>query len=138
MTPVAKEVLHRRTTLLGLWCAATVLMVPSNLSKEVVMPVSIVATGRVVEAPIQLLGEDVWSAFVLDPFPGSPGARLAHSCEVVCRRQNLPSSNVRAVACGDAVEVTGELLMERVSGPIEDDLSAVRVWIRAATVSLAR
>jgi hypothetical protein len=55
---------------------------------------------------------------------------------VVCRRQDLPSSNVRAVACGDAVEVTGELLMERVSWPIEDDLSAVRVRIEATRVTV--
>jgi hypothetical protein len=67
MTPVDNEVLHRRTTLLRPWRAATVLMVPSNPSKEVVMPVRVVATGRVVEAPIQLLGEDVWSAFGQSP-----------------------------------------------------------------------
>lgn len=102
------------------------------------MPIRVVATGRVAEAPIQLSGEDVWAVFVLDPFHASAGARLAHSCEVVCHSQDLPSSNPRTVECGDGVEVTGELLMERVSGPIEDDLSAVRVWIKAASVSLAR
>jgi hypothetical protein len=34
------------------------------------------------------------------------------------------------------VEVTGELRMERISGPLEDDLSAVRVWIRANTLAV--
>jgi len=36
------------------------------------------------------------------------------------------------------VEVTGELVMERVDGPIEDDLSAVRVWIKASGVSVPK
>jgi hypothetical protein len=34
------------------------------------------------------------------------------------------------------VEVTGQLMMERVDGPVEDDLSAVRVWIEATRVSV--
>jgi hypothetical protein len=108
-------------------------MVPS---KEVVMPIRVVAKGRVAEAPVQLQGEDVWVVFVLDPFPGATGARLAHSCEVVCRNRDLPSSALGAVQSGDPVEVTGELVIETIDGPFEDDLSAVRVWIKASDVSI--
>jgi len=102
------------------------------------MPIRVVATGRVAEGPSQLLGEDAWMVFVLDPFPGLPGARLAHACEVVCRTQEGAASGLGTFQWGDRVEVTGELVMERVDGPIEDDLSAVRVWIKATTVSVAR
>jgi hypothetical protein len=34
------------------------------------------------------------------------------------------------------VEVTGQLVMEMVHGPVEDDLSAVRVRIEATRVSV--
>jgi hypothetical protein len=54
------------------------------------MAIRVVATGSVAESPVQLLGEDVCAAFVLDPFPDSPGAPLAHTCEVLCRGQDLP------------------------------------------------
>lgn len=95
------------------------------------MPIMVVATGRVAEEPRQLLGEGSGTVFVLDPFPGSPGARLAHACEVVFRSQGFATPAPRTVEQGDRVEVTGELVMERIDGPIEDDLSAVRVWIKA-------
>ena len=55
----------------------------------------VVATGLVAEEPSQLLGEDAWTVFVLDPFPGSPGARLAHACEVVCRSQEMATPGPR-------------------------------------------
>jgi hypothetical protein len=100
------------------------------------MAIKVVATGSVAESPVQLLGEDVWATFVLDPYPGSRGARLAHACEVVCRSQDLPSTPIRTVQSGDRVEVAGQLLMERVDGPLEDDLSAARVWIKAFRISL--
>jgi hypothetical protein len=88
-----------------------------------------------VEGPVQLHGEASWVVFVLDAFPGSPGARLAHACEVVCRSGDLASAEIRMVHLGDRVVVSGELVMERVDGPIEDDLSAVRAWIKATSVS---
>jgi hypothetical protein len=99
------------------------------------MPFRVVATGRVTEGPSQL-GDDSWVVFVLDPFPGSAGVRLAHACEVVCRSQELASSALESVQRGDRVEVTGELVMERISGPLEDDLGAVRVWIKATRLAL--
>ena len=74
--------------------------------------------------------------FVLDPFPDSWGARLAHACAVVCRSQDLASTALETLQWRDLVEVTGELVMETVMGPIEDDLSAVRAWIEATTVTL--
>jgi hypothetical protein len=100
------------------------------------MPFRVVATGRVTEGPSRLLGEDSWVVFVLDPFPGWAGVRLAHACEVVCPSEGLASSVLERVQRGDRVEVTGELRMERISGPLEDDLSAVRVWIRANTLAV--
>jgi hypothetical protein len=33
------------------------------------------------------------------------------------------------------VVVAGDLVMERVDGPMEDDLSAVRMWIKATSVA---
>jgi hypothetical protein len=41
-----------------------------------------------------------------------------------------------SVQWGDRVEVTGQLVIEAVVGPIEDDLSAVRVWIKALSIEL--
>jgi|tagenome__1003787_1003787.scaffolds.fasta_scaffold20303664_1 hypothetical protein len=99
------------------------------------MPIRVVATGRVVEGPSRLPGEDMWEVFVLDPFPDSDGARLAHACEVVCRSREVVESPPETVCRGDRVVVSGELVIERVSGPIEDDLSAVRLWIEATSVA---
>ena len=95
------------------------------------MSIRVVATGRITEGPSELLGDDSWVVFVLDPFPGSADARLAHACEVLCRSPELALSPVERPQEGDHVEVTGDLVMERTIGPLEDDLSAVRVWIRA-------
>ena len=95
------------------------------------MPIKVVATGRVIEGPSRLLGEDYWEVFVLDPFPGSQGARLAHASEVVCRTQDSDPLDLMRVQLGDVVEVAGELVMERIQGPMEDDLSGARVWIKA-------
>jgi hypothetical protein len=100
------------------------------------MAIRVVATGSVVESPAQLMGEDVRVAFVLDPFPESRRARLARACEVLCRGQDLPSTAIRVVQRGDRVEVMGQLMMERVDGPLEDDLSAARVWIEASRISV--
>ncbi len=100
------------------------------------MPFRVVVTGRVTEEPSQLLEEDSWVVFVLDPFPGSAGARLAHACEVVCRSHSLATSAVESVRRGDRVVAIGQLVLERIDGPIEDDLSAVRVRIMAASAAL--
>ena len=90
------------------------------------MSIRVVATGRVAEAPSRLLGAGDWEVF-LDPFPDSGVARIAQACEVVCRSQDLALSSLVSVRCGDQVEVTGELAMERFQGPMEDDLSGV--WV---------
>jgi hypothetical protein len=99
------------------------------------MPIRVVVTGRVSEGASRLLDEDTWEVFVLDPFPDSEGARLAHACEVVCRSQQVASSLFESVRRGDRVVVSGDLVRERVDGPIEDDLSAVRMWIKATSVA---
>jgi hypothetical protein len=101
------------------------------------MPIRVVATGHVAEGPSQLLGDDMWEVFVLDPFPDTEGARLAHACEVVCRSQDAAKSPLETVRRGDRVVVSGELVIERIDGPIEDDLSAVRIWIKALSVASA-
>ena len=101
------------------------------------MPIRVIATGRVGEEPSLLSGEDSWAVFVLDPFPDIPGVRLAHACEVLCRSQDLESSPITRVRRGDRVEVIGELVMERLSGPLEEDLSGVRVWVKATSVAVA-
>ena len=100
------------------------------------MSISVVATGLVVEGPAPLLGEDAKAVFVLDPFSGLPDAGLAHACEVLCLAGEGGTSVIRTLQRGDRVEVTGQLVMERVDGPVEDDLSAVRVWIEATRVSV--
>jgi hypothetical protein len=98
------------------------------------MSVSVVATGLVVEGPAPLRGKDARVVFVLDPFPASQGSRVAHACEVVCHTQDLAVWVLEALHAGVRVEVTGQLQMDRVDGPFEDDLSAVRVWIEATRV----
>jgi hypothetical protein len=100
------------------------------------MSISVVATGLVAEGPSQLRGEAARVVFVLDPFPRSTGSRLAHACEVVCHRQDLAAWVLEPLHLDDRVEVTGQLVMERVDGPVEDDLSAVRVRIEASRVSV--
>ena len=95
------------------------------------MSIRVVAAGRVTAGPSRLLGEDSWEVFVLDPFPRSAGARLVHACEVVCGSRDLASSALARIQRGDLVEVTGELVLERIRGPMEDDLSGARVWIKA-------
>jgi hypothetical protein len=106
-----------------------------GLSQEVAMPIRVVAKGRVREGPSELLGDESWVVFVLDPYPDTEGARLAHACEVLCRGQVVASAAEGSVRWGDRVEVTGQLVLERVIGPLEDDLSAVRVWIKASDVT---
>ena len=64
---------------------------------------------------------------------GSAGARMRGR---VSHARSCAASRLGAFQWGDRVEVTGELVMERVDGPIEDDLSAVRVWIKASGISL--
>jgi hypothetical protein len=54
----------------------------------------------------------------------------------VCLSQGLALTALETVQSGDVVEVTGELVMEAVIGPIEDDVSAVRAWIKATNVAL--
>lgn len=56
------------------------------------MPFKVVVTGRVIEGSSRLLGEHMGEVFVLDPFPDSEGARLAHACEVICGSQCVTTS----------------------------------------------
>ena len=72
--------------------------------------------------------------FVLDPFPEPAGAGEAHACEVVCRGYELAMAVMEGVRRGDSVAVVGDLMMQRMQGPLEDDLTGVRAWIVAAVV----
>lgn len=63
---------------------------------------------------------------------------MAHAREVVANSQDLATWVLGSLQTGDPVDVSGELVMERVDGPIEDDLSAVRVWINAISVSVPK
>ena len=67
---------------------------------EVVMPIRVVAKGRVTEGPSQLVGEESSVVFVLDPFPDPSGACLAHASEVVCPSHDLASTALETVQCG--------------------------------------
>ena len=61
------------------------------------MSIRVVATGRVIEGNSRLLGERMGEVFVLDPFPDSEGARLAHACEVVCGSQHVATLPLEGV-----------------------------------------
>jgi hypothetical protein len=101
------------------------------------VPIRVFATGRVREGPSHLDAEDAATVvFVLDPFPGPDEAGLAHACEVVCRTHELAMRVMQGVQRGQSVAVTGELLMQPMQGPLEDDLSGMRTWIVASVVRL--
>jgi hypothetical protein len=64
------------------------------------MSISVVATGFVVEGPSNCSGTKPRVVFVLDPFPGLPGSRVAHACEVVCHGQGLALWVPEQCQCG--------------------------------------
>lgn len=101
------------------------------------MSIRVEATGRVTGAPSPVSTEDgVLTVFVFDPFPGPVPAGIAHACEVRCRDNRLAGDVLRHGLVGAQVAVSGELLLATVSGPVEDELCAVRVSIEADDVSL--
>jgi hypothetical protein len=107
----------------------------SELLQEVIMPIRVIATGRVTEGPTCVDREDAETVvFVLDPFPRPVDAGVAHACEVVCRGHELATAVLKGVQRGEPVAVEGELLMQRIQAPLEDDLTGVRAWIVAKVV----
>lgn len=99
------------------------------------MPVRGFATGRVTEGPSYVDREAAETVvFVLDPFPGPGEAGVAHACEAVCPGHELALGVMKGIKRGQPVAVTGELMMQRTQGPLEDDLTAVRAWIVARVV----
>ena len=99
------------------------------------MPVRVFATGRVTEGPSYMDREDAEKAvFVLDPFPETGEAGVAHACEVVCPGHELAVGVMKGIQRGQPVAVSGELMMQRIQGPLEDDLTAVRARIVARVV----
>jgi hypothetical protein len=73
--------------------------------------------------------------FVFDPFPEPVPAGIAHACEVRCRDDRLVGDVLRHGLVGASVAVSGELVLAAMSGPVEDELCAVRVSIEAEDVS---
>ena len=86
------------------------------------MPIEVIAMGRVTEGPTCVDREDAGTAvFVLAPFPELAGAAEAHACEVVCRGYELAMPVMEGVRPGDRLAVVGDLMMQRMQGPLEDD-----------------
>jgi hypothetical protein len=99
--------------------------------REVSVSVTVEATGRVTGPPSRVSSEGgVLAVFVLDPYPGAAGG-TAHACEVRCRDDQLIREVLRQATVGARVMVSGKLTMSMTSGPMEDDLCAVRVGIEA-------
>jgi hypothetical protein len=99
------------------------------------MPVRVLATGRVTEGPSYVDREDAeMVVFVLDLFPEPVEAGVAHACEVVFHGHELATAVMKGVRRGEPVAVNGDLMMQRIHGPLEDDLTGVRAWIVATVV----
>ena len=99
------------------------------------MPVRVFATGLVTAGPSYVDREDAETVvFVPDPFPGPGEAGVAHACEVVCPGDELATGVMKGVKRGEPVAVNGDLMMQRIQGPLEDDLTGVRAWIVARVV----
>lgn len=98
------------------------------------MSIKVEATGRVTGAPSQVSTDNgMLAVFVFDPIPAAAPAGTAHACEVRCRAKRLIRDVLR-LGVGAWVVVSGELTMFSASGPVEDELCAVRVSIEADQV----
>jgi hypothetical protein len=92
-----------------------------------------VTRGRVVGAPIELIGDGGPATVLL--------MRDTHAQEgdvdyqVFCRKQLLAQIVRDTVHVGDALVVFGEVVLHRVGGPIEEDLPAAWVSVEAVTVA---
>jgi hypothetical protein len=99
---------------------------------EVSMTIQVVAQGLVVGEPVALAVEDDSATVLL----------LQDACacdepveyEVFCRDPDLAQLVLERVRRGDLLVVTGLLRLHRVLGPVEDEVSAARVVLDAATV----
>lgn len=103
------------------------------------MTIRVEATGRVAGAPSPVSTDHgMLAVFVLDPYPEpapeTPLGGAAHGCEVRCRDERLIGEVLRRGEVGASVAVTGELMLSAVSGPVGDQLCAVRVGIEADDV----
>jgi hypothetical protein len=106
------------------------------------MSIQTVARGRVVGAPVEVqTDQGVAAVFILAPRT-SPflGPELAGPwpavCEVWCREGPLAAAVMKGLRGQDAVVLAGQLWMEPVTGPIEDELSATRVRIEADSIGI--
>jgi hypothetical protein len=99
------------------------------------MSIRVEARGRMTGAPSQVSTDDgALAVFVLDPYPDPAPVGQAHACEVRCRDIGLVGEVLRHGVVGASVAVRGELAMWVTSGPVEDELCAVRVSIEADQV----
>jgi hypothetical protein len=99
------------------------------------MSIKVEATGRITGAASPVSTDDgMLAVFVFDPFSEPAPAGMAHACEVRCRDTQLIGEVLRRGVAGASVAVSGELTMSRPTGPVEDELCAVRVSIQADEV----
>lgn len=99
------------------------------------MSIHVEATGRVSGAPSRVSTDHgMLAVFVLDPYPEPATVGAAHGCEVRCRDERLVGEVLRHGEAGASVAVTGELILSAATGPVEDELCALRVGIEAADV----
>ena len=100
-----------------------------------------VARGTVVGEPVALQTDDgTATVFILEPneLPAlaSPQAGpWPAACEVWCREARLAAATM-ALHTRQPVLILGQLWLEPLTGPLEDELSAVRVHIEAATIGV--
>ncbi|HEY3530857.1 MAG TPA: hypothetical protein VGK78_17065 [Nocardioides sp.] len=103
------------------------------------MSIHVEATGRVADAPSAVSTDHgMLAVFVFDPYPEPAPESMregaAHGCEVRCRDERLIGEVLGHGEVGAPVAVTGELILFVVSGPMEDELCAVRAAIEAEDV----
>jgi hypothetical protein len=101
-----------------------------------------VARGTVVGAPVEVQTDDgVAAVFVLAPRRASSLARELGGpwpavCEVWCRRRPMARAVMKGLRGRETVVLVGELWLEPVVGPLEDELSAARVRIEADSIGI--
>jgi hypothetical protein len=97
------------------------------------MSIHAVAHGRVVGAPVNITVEGDSATVLLLRDACACDAPVEY--EVFCREPDLRELVSDRVRLGDAVVVIGVLMLHRVLGPVEDEVSAARVILEAATVA---
>ena len=98
------------------------------------MSIFAAARGRVVGAPIELSGDGGMATVLLMRDTAAHDDQVEY--QVFCRDGDLARLVREKVRIGDALVVVGEVMLHRVSGPIDEDLPAA--WVSVEAVSVAR